>query len=233
MKLLRLLSSLMASGGAVITVVTQTGVIPLGWNDPLFSGLVDTHSRITIPNDGSISDKSITEASGEPTVTFLGAGTMDRVRIRSREGVRIAGSGAVTILNSYIETTGSASDHADGIQAYAPGSHGTLTLRNSMVVSHYTAATAGMFIADNWTGSVVMEGVVFKGGPYGFRIYPDIGGDTRVSLKNVFFVGPFRYGRYAMTGHGGHKIIINQWENIYDADIVNGVLVPGAVVPHP
>src|SRR5690349_15097719 len=72
---------------------------------------------------------------------------VDQVRIDSREGVRLGGDGNIVINNSYIETTGTGADHADGIQAYSPGSSGNLTITNTSIVSHNSAANAGLFIA--------------------------------------------------------------------------------------
>ncbi len=83
-------------------------------------------------------------------------------------------------------------DHADGIQAYSPGSRGNLTITNSSIVSHNTAANAGLFIADNYGGSVTLNNVVFQGGPTGLKIYADDQPIT-VALKDVYFVGPFMF----------------------------------------
>ena len=85
----------------------------------------------------------------------------------------MAGGGDITISNSYIETTGQGSDHADGIQAYAPGSTGNVTITNTTIVAHNTAATAGMFIADDYSGTFTFDNVVFQGGPFGLRIAAD------------------------------------------------------------
>ena len=111
--------------------------------------------------------------------------------------MRIGGSGDITISNSYIETTGQGSDHADGIQAYAPGSTGNVTVTNTMIVAHSTAATAGMFIADGYSGTFTFDNVVFQGGPFGLRIAADTD-DIYVSLKDVYFVGPFMYDDFSL-----------------------------------
>ncbi|MCA6107152.1 Ig-like domain-containing protein [Bradyrhizobium cenepequi] len=204
--------------------------IPLSWNDPLFSGVTNAGST-WLQDGGTLSYKSVTDMSGEAAVGGAGSFTLDHVRIDAREGVRIGGGGDITISNSYIETTGQGSDHADGIQAYAPGSTGNVTIKNSTIVSHNTAATAGMFIADDYSGTFTFDNVVFQGGPYGLRIAAD-SDDIYVSMKDVYFVGPFGYDDFLLQQVNA-KIHITQWENVRTATIVNGELVPGALISPP
>ncbi len=143
--------------------------IPLSWNDPMFSSVTSSGS-VTLGNGATISNKSITDSGDIASVVGNGSFTVNQVRIDSREGVRLGGDGDIVINNSYIETTGAGADHADGIQAYSPGSVGNLTITNSSIVSHNTAANAGLFIADNYGGSVTLNNVVFQGGPTGLKI---------------------------------------------------------------
>ena len=142
--------------------------IPLSWNDSMFSGVTNSGSVI-LKNGGTVSNKSITDSGDIASVLGYGSFTVDGVRINSTEGVRIGGSGDIVINNSYIETTGRSGDHADGIQAYAPGSTGNVTIKNSTIVSHNDNATAGMFIADDYNGTFTFNNVVFQGGPFGLR----------------------------------------------------------------
>jgi len=205
-------------------------VAPLSWNDPIFNG-VTTSSSITVKNGGSVSYKSITDTGSTASIVGQGSFTLDHVRINSREGVRIGGDGDMVINNSYIETTGVGSDHADGIQAYSPGSSGNLTITNTTIVSHNNAATAGLFIADNYGGTVTLNNVVFEGGPYALRVHAD-SQDVSLALKDVYFVGPFGYDPFLIGEYGG-DIHITQWENVRYATIVNGVLVPGELIKSP
>ena len=93
--------------------------IPLSWNDPMFTGVTNSGST-SVTNGGTLSYKSFTNlTTGDAVVGGTGSFTLDHIRIDAREGVRIGGSGDITISNSYIETTGQGADHADGIQAYA------------------------------------------------------------------------------------------------------------------
>src|SRR5687768_18364700 len=101
-----------------------------------------------------------------------------------------------TLFRSSVNGTGD--DHADGVQTYSPGDRGTIRIRNSTIKCGLDAATAGLFIADNWTGlrdgspTLDCENVLFWGGPFGLRCHSDRNGDVRVSLKDVFFAGPFK-----------------------------------------
>ena len=205
---------------------------PLSWNDPLFNGITNS-GAVTLSNGGTISNKSITADGGQASVQCNGACAITNVRISSREGVRIGGSGNVTIDKSWIEATGQSGDHADSIQAYAPGSKGTVTITNSSIVAHNNNATAGLFVADNYTGTFVLENVIVWGGPYGLRIHPDTGGDNYISLKDVYFVGPFLWGRFLFQNVGGHINRFTKWENVRNATIVNGALVPGDAIACP
>ena len=205
--------------------------IPLSWNDPLFSDNVNSGS-VTLPKGGTLSNKSITQTGSLASVVLNGAATLDDIRISSAEGVRIGGSGDVNISNSWIEATGQPGDHADGIQAYAPGSSGTVTITNTAIVAHSSYATAGMFVADGYTGTFIFDNVVFYGGPYGLRIANDGPGQDYVSLTNVYFVGPFNYGAFLFQEVNA-PIHITHWENVRYATIENGVLVPGALIPPP
>ena len=139
--------------------------IPLSWNDPLLSGVTSSGS-VMLRNGGTLSYKSIVDNSGDPSVTTVGGGsfTIDHVRIDSREGIRIAGGGDITISNSYIETAGIGDDHADGIQAYAPGSTGNVTITNTTIVNPDNTAelgcslqmiTVGHLLSITWCSRVV------------------------------------------------------------------------------
>ncbi|MEH2507275.1 hypothetical protein V1290_006086 [Bradyrhizobium sp. AZCC 1578] len=205
--------------------------IPLSWNDPLLSG-VTSSSSVTLRDGGTLSYKSIVDNSGNPSVTTVGAGsfTIDHVRIDSREGIRLAGDGDVTISNSYIETAGIADDHADGIQAYAPGSTGNVTITNTTIVNPDNTAV-GMFIADDYSGTFTFDNVVFQSGPFGLRIAADAN-DITVSLKDVYFVGPFMFDDFLFEEVNA-DIHITRWENVRSATIVNGELVPGELIPPP
>ncbi|WP_213287217.1 Ig-like domain-containing protein [Bradyrhizobium sp. sGM-13] len=218
--------------------------IPLSWNDPLFSD--NTNSGfVNMVNPGTLSNTSITKAGGASVavgVRYTGSGsfTLNDVRMQGTEGVDIFSGGDVYINNSYIDTTGAAGDHADGIQVYAPGTKGNLTVTNTTIVSHNQNATAGVFVADDRLGGdYTFNNVVFDGGPFGLRINADAGaGYTyNVALKDVYFIqgsfGSAPFLIYVPPGYEGATLNITQWDNVRWATIVDGQLVPGNLIPPP
>ncbi len=213
---------------------TPAGTIPLKYNDARFSGNAAS-SAVTITAGGALSNKSITETGSIASIVMGDGGIIQTCRVNSRECVRISGSGSFLIDNCYLEALGVGEDHADGIQAYSPGSRGVLRVSNTAIVTHSVAANVGLFIADNWTGTLDLENVAFIGGGvnYGLRVHPDTGGDNIIKLKNVFFVPPFRYAPYLFGDYGRHKNFIQLWDNVRKATIVDGVLIPGLVFPKP
>lgn len=226
-----------STDSAPITINVSNGnhtpsTIPLSFNDPIFTNMT-TSGDVTIPDGESLSNRSITGPTPSASITATGAATITKCRVDSQEAVRVGGSGLVRIDQSWLEAEGVAGDHADVIQAYAPGSTGTIHVTNSTLRAYNQDATAGLFVADNWTGTVRLENVVFWGGPFGLRLHSDVGGDLHVYLKDVYFVGPFGYDPYLISGQGGTAVIIHQWENVRNATIVNGALVPGAAIPPP
>jgi hypothetical protein len=209
----------------------ETGTIPLTWDDQSFSDNSNSNS-VTVAKGATVANKSITDTGHTASIISQG-GTIDTCRVNSREGVRVASGGTHTIVDSYLEAKGTGDDHADTIQAYAPGSRGTIAVSNTSIVAHTTAATAGLFVADDWTGTIELTDVVFQGGPFGLRVHPDYGGDNILKLRNVFFVEPFGYHPYEFGNYGGHRNIFEVWENVRYATIVNGKLVPGNEIPKP
>ena len=209
-----------------------TGDIPLSWDDPRFNATVIS-STTTVNKGGNLSNKSYAEQSGNATITCTGNNILDTVRVNSRECVRVGGAGTFTYQNCYLEAKGTGADHADVIQAYSPGSKGTITLRNTHIRAYNQAATAGLFVADNWTGTIDVKDVIFQGGPYGMRCHPDTGGDNTIDMENVYFVGPFGYGPFLFSNVQGHQNIFRKWVNVCNATIVNGKLVPGTPLAKP
>lgn len=211
-----------------------TGDIPLRYDDPRFKNNA-TSRVVRLPPNGTVSGKSITETGSVASIVTADGGTIRNCRVNSRECVRIGGSGNFIIDNCYLEALGVGSDHADVIQAYSPGGRGALKVSNTAIVTHDIAANAGLFIADNWTGTIDLENVVFIGGGvnFGLRVHPDIGGDNIVRLKNVFFIPPFRYAPFFLGDVAGRKNVIAFWEDVRMATVVNGRLSPAEALPRP
>lgn len=207
---------------------------PLSYNDGRFSGNATAPST-KIPNGGTLSNKTITDTGQIASIVTGSGATIKNCRVKSREGIRIGGGGNFLIDGCYIEVNGSGNDHADGLQAYSPGSKGVIKVRNTTFKTGTTAVNTGFFIADNWTGTIDWENVVIWGGPYGAKIHPDVGGDNIIRFKNVFVVGPFTWGGLLIDERtlGGHVNKIELWENVRNATIVDGKLIPGTVIPRP
>lgn len=208
--------------------------IPLSYDDARFSGN-SASSALWLASDGIVANKSITQTGRIASIVTRDGASIKTCRIMSRECVRIGGSGSFLIDNCFLEALGVGSDHADVIQAYSPGARGTLKVSNTAIVTHDVAANVGLFIADNWTGTIDLQNVVFIGGGvnYGLRIHPDSGGDNIIRLKNVFFISPFRYEPYLFGDHGGHRNFIQLWDNVRMGTIANGKLAPGPAIPKP
>jgi hypothetical protein len=201
---------------------------PLTFNDSRFANAVSVGAQ-SLSNGATLADRSITADGGAASILCNGSCTLNRVRVNSSEAVRIT-SGTILIQDSYLEATGSGDDHADVIQAYSPGSRGSLILRNTSIVAHNTAATAGIFIADNWKPDLVdLENVMFSGGPYGLRLHADGYAGAHLRMKNVCFVGPFMYGMYLIDS----IVTIDEWTNVNECVIQNGNLVITKAIPHP
>ncbi|MEH2540882.1 MULTISPECIES: hypothetical protein [unclassified Bradyrhizobium] len=210
--------------------VPSSAGVPLSFNDSVYANVTSGTSRIMLSSGSSKTDLSIVENSGEPTITCKGSCSLTRVRIQSREGVRCV-SGNIDLAWVYIAATGIGSDHADGLQCYAPGSTGAVTVKNS-TFKMAGVTTAGYFSADDWRGSHVFENVLFEGGGYGLRIPAD--GGSSVSLKNVYFVrGSFVYGPFLFDVVKGQRIFIAQWENVRWASWRGNQLVLGGFIPRP
>jgi hypothetical protein len=204
--------------------------VPLSFNDPVYAHVTSSTSRINLPPDLSRTDLSIIEDSGEPTISCYGSCNLTRIRIQSREGVRCV-RGNINLTWVYIAATGIDDDHADGLQCYAPGATGTVTVKNS-TFKMAGVTTAGYWSSDDWRGSHVLENVLFEGGSYGLRIPAD--GGSSVSLKNVYFVrGSFRYGPFLFDVVKGRRINIAQWENVRWASWQGDRLVLGNLIPRP
>lgn len=211
--------------------------IPLTFDDPLFNRNLSTASPVIVAIGESISHRTIEEyvSALSSTLDFKGDTVGEVLSISSRECVRISGSGDVTLRWCYFNAIGNEAegDHADTVQIFAVGGRGdTVTLENCTVEAGEIAATAGMFCADDWGGTIVLRKTVFKGGPYGLKVTADPTCEIDLYLEDVYFVGPFVSGPYVFQNNSG-TVLIKQWDNVRWATIVDGELVPGDLIPAP
>jgi hypothetical protein len=220
--------------GAVVAPLT----IPLSFDDPRFAsntvitgvgffGALSNRTNLH-PDaaDGSLLVASFATNNVAPQSLF-------QCRCNSREGVRVGDNGVTTIDECWLESTGNVAldDHADSIQFYGPTNSDT-RIRNTAIVAHATAATAGLFWADNCAGRLELSNVLFQGGPYGCRVHAD-SGTTRISFSNVFFVtGSFINAPTFISATGG-TLIVDNWNNVRECTVVGGAIIPGALIPPP
>jgi hypothetical protein len=209
------------------------GEIPLTWDDPMFANARTGINGWPNGTGWTIENASFTSSGKDAMVGGQGSFNLDVVRMNGREGIRVSGPGTMNINRTYVETTGTQDDHADGLQAYKPGASGTINITNSTFRSHDTHATAGVWVSDNYGATLNLTNVVFHGGPYGLRC-KTVNGNLPISVacKDVFFVGPFAYGEVLFEATTA-PITITKWENVRHATIVNGQLVPGEPMSKP
>jgi len=220
--------------------------IPMSYNDPLFAN--NTLAAVSVLAIGqSLTEKSFTvsNANGDPVIGCAGANTLTRCRFGSpyvREGIRIAGDGVFLIDQCFINVDGllGSGDHADGIQAFSPTSKGTIFLNNTFIHAYSNGTgpggegAVGVFIADNWTGTFKCHNVVFQGGEFGCRAFPDFDGDMHIDFNGVYFVGPFAQTQFSIgQAFGGHETVIDQWIDVYNATIVGNQIIVGSAIPAP
>ena len=216
---------------SVTYTVSVSGSIPLSYFDTRFN--TNTPSSEVVLSSGTLLKKSITDTGETASIVAEGNVIIDTCRVNSRECVRMAGN-VVDIRNCYLEANGVGDDHADTIQAYDPGQHtGTIIVTDTAVVLGTEAVNAGLFIADDWGGIVTLQNVMFKGGLFGLRLIADPGCTINVSLKDVYFVGPFTYDSFSLEQGGSGVMNVTHWENVRNATIVDGVLVPGDLIEEP
>lgn len=151
----------------------------------MFAEVKIRNSPIRSSKGLSLVETSIELPRDDRTIVCLGDNSLRRCRVKSRETVRIAGGGTFTIDGCSLEAIGIGNDHADCIQCYSPGDIGKLHIKNTTIRAYRTSdvtppqiGSQGLFVADNWTGTVICENVVFWGaGNYACHIFPDTGGD--------------------------------------------------------
>lgn len=199
----------------------------------------------------------------EAPFDWNGSGTtfnISKCRWKWREGFR-AGCDANAILNMsecYIECVGRdmtafgapRADHSDCFQVYSVGGSGVLNVSKTCFRGYSDEealalyggnfiGSAGLMYADDFQGQLNLTDVVFWGGTKAIELYADVG-VTTLRFNNVYFVPsaqvwPSAGGNPVIMAVPGAtaSLIIAEWNNVRAATIVNGVLVPGALIPEP
>lgn len=240
--------------GAIITPAqfAVKSLIPMSFNDPIFNGIVNGTNYITLGNGQNLTLLSFSDgyASGNQIITCDGnspGNIITKCRFDSREGPRLDASGPYTFDQCWINCVGQGTDHADGIQYYSPGGNTQIHIKNTAfrayTVSEATSIYGAGFIdsdsffyADSVQGTVTFENVLIWGGSRGVAIYADTG-TTHISFNNVYFAASpngsgWQFYDYDIRATGG-TLVVDRWTNVYDATVVNGVIIPGAALSSP
>lgn len=244
--------------GTVVTAQTtatqQTGItIPVSWNDPRFAankpGPIFSNP-ITQGPTGTINNLDWNGnpgySNGDQVWTWNGGDlNMNQCRIDWREGPRIAADngGIFHVDQCYINCVGKNSDHADAFQAYSPHGNGTIKITNSTIQAYSDSAarskygsgfigSTALFWADYYSGAVIFQNVVLIGGSRVVTVNCDAG-VTHVNFDHVYFIAdPGQVWQFSSVQDGG-TLVIDNWTNVFNAKIVNGIIVPGTAIPRP
>jgi hypothetical protein len=153
-------------------------------------------------------------------------------------------------------------DHADGVQTFCENVTVEVTNSMFRTCDDARAAeliepppnadidgygTDAFRWADNSSGAVIFNNVIIYGDGRGLSIHADTG-TTTIDFTDVFFVdedpttsapdagsgqpGARAHARINISEQGGNMIISN-WTNVRLATIVDGVLIPGDLIPAP
>lgn len=85
-------------------------------------------------------------------------------------------------------------DHADGLQNY--NGNGNVTIRHSSITLG-TGANAAIFMADNPSGTMLIENNLLSGGQYTLQ-FLDNAGYTAIARGNYFVRGTYTYGTHRL-----------------------------------
>lgn len=246
-----------ATGNGTATVtVNYSGAssglnIPMSWNDARYASNT-TQSSGNGSLSGTVNNKDW-KASGGPhgggtagdpgTECFDCSGTLtiNQCRIDWREGPRL--NGTFTMNECFLDIYGAPGDHADAMQGYQASANVTCTNCTIMTYTNATSpqgdASGAIFWADNSTGTIKWQNVLLLGGGASaagnITIYAD-SGTTHVNFDHVYVVGtyPNSDGKAILDIRStGGSMVIDQWNEVRQATISNGQIVPGALIPSP
>ena len=208
--------------------------IPMSFNSPVFTNMRELTAAVSLPNGQNLSNRSIVDDDvATAAIICNGGNILNKCRVQANEAVRLT-AGTVVMNQCYFEAqTDNPEAHADTIQTYLPSGTGDFTLQNSYIKAYLTFATANWFTADDWSGTIKFDHVIVDGGPYGIRVNIDPGQHIDLYLKDVYLVGPFGFNDILLQHVDDGSSFIHQWENVREATIEDGVLVPGELIPAP
>lgn len=246
----------MFTQGLRLIPAASPSLIPMTWNDPRFASNIPGQvfgSPTSQGPTGTVSNQDWNDnpgyLNGDQCWSWLSGNlNMNQCRIDWREGPRLNGSsGIFHVDQSYINCVGKTADHADAFQAF--GMSGDKFLLTNTHVRAYTDPNATavygagfigstcIFWADTSAGIVQCQNVLFEGGERMVTINVDTGVTVHINFQNVYFVQvpgfPITTGWTSGIQSTGGTLIVDNWTNVFNATIVNGVIVPGTPIASP
>jgi hypothetical protein len=229
-------------------------------SDPRFAGNVAGTSNVLIQSgtvNNTFWNDNPTYANGTPSMNFTGLTSADvlnmsKCNVDWREGPRGGcDAGTWNVDQCFINCVGKTGDHADGMQVFSPGGHGTLVFTNTCFRSYTDAEAASIygagfigsdaiFWADNFGGSISFDNCLFWGGARGVTI--DADANTTVSMTNCFFAMSPNQVPYSLAASSGYGYLIQPttgtltiaaWSNNFDATISGTTITPHNLIPNP
>ena len=157
----------------------------------------------------------------------------------------ISNSGTLNVDQGFINCVARTPDHSDGLQTFSEGGSGNVNITNTCFRSYTDAEALSIYGAgfigsdsidwsDLFQGTISLQNVLIWGGSRGVKIDADVG-TTHVSFDHVYFVPSpdgWTFFKTQIIPTGG-TLIIDKWNEVRDATIVNGVIVPNALIPSP
>lgn len=249
-----LLLLMFGGGGLDDTFLDTDSTIPMTYSDVRFASNTTGTSYGTGGQPAGGSTVSNKDWSDNPTYTdggqvwtwSTGDITLEQCRIDWREGPRLAASSGdtLTINECYINCVGFDDDHADAFQGYIQ-TGGLIVITNSHIraytpeeaIATYGGTATGStcwFWSDGSEGTIRLQNVILHGGDRMFTVNCD-SGVTHIDFDHVYFIPEPGYPEtwFASIENFGGSFVIDQWNEVREASIVAGVLVPGAVIPSP
>jgi hypothetical protein len=241
--------------GSVVPIPPPPPAIPLSMSDPRFASNTPGPGDFNTNQSGTFVNctwsENPTYTDGNQVWQYGGPSnlTISQCIIDWREGPRPNGTvGTFLTDQCFISTVGKTGDHADGMQTFcgpAPGP--TIKVTNTCFRSYDTAEAAATYGAgfigsdaffgdDGSSYTLIFDNVLILGGDRGVAVHADSGTTIHVNWNKVYFVptnvNSFNGFVIDFVKTPG-TLIIDNWTNVYNATIVNGVIIPGSSIPSP
>ena len=201
---------------------------PSGWDDARFASNFSAPTYVSPLRDVMvIQNRDFIGAStfGDPLSTSIVGVKYINSRFKGREGPRIGGPGVYEYIGCYIECmSGASDDHADGLQAYCPGSAPTVRIigtRVTMKTDLGFGNNTGVFFSDNARATLTIKDCYFDG-----MVLTNSNASTDMSVLSLSVENLVVNGALTLVGPAGNWTgKITKWINV-----TNG---SGTPIPNP